>query len=394
MSRSFNFKLILLALVFFSTVNSTIFQSENQCQLHTTTELRCHGNHDPVRIKNKPTNIGKKGPKGAPGQKGEPGTSLTAEDCLAKTQEFEKLFRQLSSCVIEEITNARHNASSFIRHNEHVTYECDSGYFSENVSTRKCVMGNLIPSFALYPFQCQLGCLVTRIDHASSTPPQGTHVKSGSRVSYSCDAGYTTSAQIERTCNGSKLTPSFEEEPLACYKDCTSVDNENFKGTLNLPLSHGEAAVVTCDAGYFKRKSSVTCADGDVNLDDVCVKPTYHLVAQKMSWPDSHEYCREKYNGSLANHGMESFAARRKLALDHGLQGDYSVGFKRVSGAWFRADGSDIDPPLDFRWWPGHPHDHDYVRVRAYPKEYPERIGLLWVYFPEEPLVFFCESWD
>ena len=72
-------------------------------------------------------------------------------------------------------------------------------------------------------------------------------------------------------------------------------------------------------------------------------------MAESMSWTESHEHCREKYNGSLANHGLETFAARRKLALDHDLQGDYSVGFKRVSGAWFRVDGSAIDA-MAFRW--------------------------------------------
>ena len=124
--------LFLLPLVFVTTrATPSDHNSENQCRL----EVRCDGNNEPKSFPSnhddiKPLAIGKAGPKGVPGQKGEPGTSCTARDCLAKTAEFEAQILQLSSCLVEQITNADHNASSLIRHNEAVTYECVSGYFT------------------------------------------------------------------------------------------------------------------------------------------------------------------------------------------------------------------------------------------------------------------------
>ena len=95
-------------------------------------------------------------------------------------------------------------------------------------------------------------------------------MKSGSSVAYSCDAGYTTSDQLERTCNGSKFIPSFEEQPLVCYKDCTSVTHNFDKGLVNLPLHHGEKAEVTCDNGFIlENGSNVYCKNGLVDLSKV-----------------------------------------------------------------------------------------------------------------------------
>ena len=127
--------LFLLPLVFVtSRATPSDYDSENQCRL----EVRCDGNKQSPSVPsnhddNRPLAIGKAGPKGLPGQKGEPGTSCTARDCLAKTAEFEAQILQLSSCLIEQTTNADHNASSLIRHNEAVTYEYVSGYFTDSV---------------------------------------------------------------------------------------------------------------------------------------------------------------------------------------------------------------------------------------------------------------------
>ena len=175
---------------------------------------------------------------------------------------------------------------------------------------------------------------------------------------------------------------------------CTSVGHDFDRGTVQLPLVHGEKAGITCDTGYIlKNGSNVECRDGIVDLSYVeCKLPTYHFVATKLSWLKSQKHCEDGYHGNLASTRLETFAARRKLALDHDLKADFSIGFKRVSGDYFRVDGSVIEPPLDMKWWPGNPHDHDYMRVRAYPNEYPERIGLLWMYFDEHPMTFFCEN--
>ena len=149
-----------------------------------------------------------------------------------------------------------------------------------------CYFGRIVPSFALSPFVCQQGCLVTSINHASSSAPEGTYVKSNSSIVYSCDAGYTTSNAVERTCKGSTITPSFEEKPLVCHADCTTVSHNFDRGTVKLPLVHGEKAVITCDSVYFLNNNvpNVYCQDGLVDLsNDVCRKPNYHFVNKQLS---------------------------------------------------------------------------------------------------------------
>lgn len=119
---------IFLAIIFFGATKATTFhsESESQCRLHTTTELRCDGNKGddslPVDNEVRPFGIGKAGPKGQPDPKGEPGASCTAQECLKNAAEFEEMFERLSSCDVEEVENASHNSSSIIRHNDLVTY--------------------------------------------------------------------------------------------------------------------------------------------------------------------------------------------------------------------------------------------------------------------------------
>merc|ERR1719427_1008343 len=384
----------------FVTIKSTTFPSEsdNQCRL----EVRCDGNEPstsfPIHHDNRPLGIGKAGPKGQPGEKGEPGTSCTAQDCLAKTAEFEKLFLHLTSCLVEEIENTNHNASSFIRHNDTVTYECVAGYFTESIKTRRCYFGRLVPSFALSPFVCQQGCLVTSIKHTFSSAPEGTYVKSNSSIVYSCDAGYTTSNVAERTCNGSTITPSFEEEPLVCHADCTTVSHNFDRGTVQLPLVHGEKAVITCDTGYvLSNVSSIYCQDGLVDLSNVvCKKPTYHFVNKQLSWLKSQEYCVEVFQGNLASNGLETVAARKKLAAQFSMKNmDYTIGIRRVDGQWIRVDGSQVIPPLEFVWYPccgNGSSNRNYMRVRSHPTQYPERIGMVWDHNEDTVREFVCEN--
>ena len=396
-----NTNLFILLMIAVTTAKATTLhsESENQCRLHTTTELRCDGdapttslpnNHD-----NRPLAVGKAGPKGQPGQKGEPGTSCTTQDCLAKTAEYDELFKQITSCFVEEITNANHNASTLIRHNEAVTYECVSGYFTESVKTRKCQFGRLVPSFALYPFVCDQGCLVTGIDHASSDAPKGTHVKSNNSINYSCDAGYTTSDVVERTCRGSEIAPSFEEEPLVCHADCTSVDRNFDRGTVQLPLVHGEKAVITCDPGYMPvNTQNVYCRDGFVDLTDVvCKEPTYIFVNKKLSWLNSQKYCVDNYQGNLASYGLETVAARKQLADRFNTQEDFTIGIRRVSGTWVRVDGSALPPTFEYIWYPGYGvSDKNYMRVRGIRRDYIERLGMIWNYDEDNKQLFVCEN--
>merc|ERR1719427_2476184 len=305
---------------------------------------------------------------------------------------------QLSSCLVEEIEGTNHNASSVIRHNDTMTYECVPGYITESIKTRRCFYGRLVPSLYLYPFVCRQGCLVKTVNHSSSSTLQGTYVKPGSSIVYSCDAGYTTSNAVERTCEGSTITPSFEEEALVCHADCTSVSHNFDKGTVQLPLVHGEKAVITCDTGYvLSNISSIYCQDGLVDLSNVvCKKPTYHFVNKKLSWLKSQEYCFEVFQGNLASNGLETLAARKKLAAQFSMKNmDYTIGIRRVDGHWIRVDGSQILPPLDFVWYPGHGNtnlNRNYMRVRSPPTQYPERIGMVWDNNEDTVREFVCEN--
>ena len=383
--------LFLLPLVFVTLrATPSDYDSENQCRL----EVRCDGNKKSPSVPsnhddNRPLAIGKAGPKGLPGQKGEPGTSCTARDCLAQTAEFEAQILQLSSCLIENITNADHNASSLIRHNEAVTYECVSGYFTKSIKTRRCFMGRLVPSLYLYPLVCIQGCLVTNINHTSSDAPQGTYVRSNTSITYSCDAGYTTSDVVERTCRGSEITPSFEEEPLVCHADCTSVDQNFDRGTVQLPLVHGEKAVITCDPGYVTYAKDIFCRDGLVDLRFVYCK-RYRYVNKQLSWLKSQQYCQDVFQGSLASYGLETIAARKNIISRFNIKTDFSIGMRRVNGTWVRVDGSKIVPPLDFIWYPGHGQlNEDYMRVSLYKQSL---IGTLVDRHESLQRVFVCEN--
>ena len=184
---NYQFKLLPLLAVIFVTANATTLNSEssNQCRL----ELRCDGNDIspsfPVHNDNRPLGIGKAGPRGPHGQKGEPGRSCSAQDCLVKTAEFEEQILQLSSCLVEDIENANHNASSMLRHNDYVSYSCKDGFYTESIETRKCFMGRLVPSLHLHPVVCHRGCLVTKVKHASSSTLPGAHIKSNNSITYS-----------------------------------------------------------------------------------------------------------------------------------------------------------------------------------------------------------------
>jgi len=243
----------LLAFVLSSSTKAAHFYSDGQCRLKTTTDLVCDG-----RV-----------------------TEVSPEEY----SDFKKMIRELSSCVVEDIKNAGHNTSSLIRNNEFVTYNCAHGHHPEGITTRKCTMGRLIPSFALYPFSCAIN------------------------------------------------------------------------------------------------------------------KPKYYFPNIKLSWLASQKYCQTKYGGNLANHGLETQAARRALAIRFNTKDDFSVGFRRVNGVWLRVDGSVIYPPLDNIWYPEHGYPvstpgYDYMRLRGYQQPHNERLGMLWNHLEHHKRLFICEKFQ
>ena len=67
------------------------------------------------------------------------------------------------------------------------------------------------------------------------------------------------------------------------------------------------------------------CDDELVKLDNVvCTdkskKPNYYFPNIKLSWLESQKYCQDHYKGNLANHGLETQAARRALAIRFNTQ--------------------------------------------------------------------------
>ena len=38
--------------------------------------------------------------------------------------------------------------------------------------------------------------------------------------------------------------------------------------------------------------------------------PKYFYVDERLGWKDSQKYCKEKFNGNLATHGLETAAGR------------------------------------------------------------------------------------
>ena len=161
--------------------------------------------------------------------------------------------------------------------------------------------------------------------------------------------------------------------------------------------SNGECELHT-DSDYY----DYYCDDELVKLDNVvCTdkskKPNYYFPNIKLSWLESQKYCQDHYKGNLANHGLETQAARRALAIRFNTQDDFSVGFRRVNGAWLRVDGSVIDPPLDNVWYPefGYPLStpgYDYMRLRGYQHPHNKRLGLLWNHQEHHIRFFICES--
>ena len=113
---------------------------------------------------------------------------------------------------------------------------------------------------------------------------------------------------------------------------------------------------------------------------------------RELSWLSAQKYCQQTYNGNLASRGLEKFAARKKLFLDYNLKRGIAVGFRRVSGKWLRTDGSAVEPALDFRWYPGHPYNNNYMYVNAYKSDYSDSVGLLWDSVEATKRAFFCEN--
>ena len=104
----------------------------------------------------------------------------------------------------------------------------------------------------------------------------------------------------------------------------------------------------------------------------------------------------DAFQGNLASRGLETLAARKKLAAQFNMQNsDYSIGVRKVNNVWVRVDGSAINPPMELVWYPccnyGNRNDN-YMRVRSHPTSGPENIGTLWDYYEEEPREFVCEN--
>jgi len=168
-------------------------------------------------------------------------------------------------------------------------------------------------------------------------------VKNGESITFKCSDDYSSADIMNRKCVLGKFKPSFIDSPLKCKRN----------------------------------------------------PPKYFYVDTRLGWKASQKYCKEKYNGNLATHGLETKAGRIEMCKKLNLTStDVSLGFHKEFSEWARIDGSVLDPPHDGYWFPDYPRknvNYDFMRCVCYDDA---DLGKCWNHKQNIAYPFVCESYD
>ncbi|KAK3578558.1 hypothetical protein CHS0354_025273 [Potamilus streckersoni] len=150
------------------------------------------------------------------------------------------------SCIREctnppSLTFGRANEVSALEGSS-VTYTCDAGYNSiADIKSMCTAMGNWTAPSQL--------CLRECTNPPSLTFGRANEVSAleGSSVTYTCDAGYNSIADIKSMCTamGNWTAPS-----QLCLKECTNPPSLTFGRANEVSVLEGSSVTYTCDAGY------------------------------------------------------------------------------------------------------------------------------------------------